>query len=63
MTHRTATPRARHLYARDPNVPADHRGEGYCVCGLPYRSDVHDLPTTNPDAVRLDARRLGEKET
>jgi hypothetical protein len=45
-----------HLYAEDPAVPADHRGDGRCTCGLPRVNKVHSLPSAPPEQRQHRAR-------
>lgn len=58
----TARERQRHPYTADPDVPADHRGQPYCRCGLRRDSAVHDLPPVDPAVREAEAARLGERE-
>ena len=51
----------KHAFQPDPDLGVDHRGDTPCTCGLPRRSNVHDLPdTTEADAA--SRRRAGEHE-
>lgn len=51
-----------HLYAEDPDLPPDHRGDGRCLCGRPKRNAEHDLPPVTAEQREMEARRLGERE-
>jgi hypothetical protein len=59
---KTIHARQRHLYAADPAIPANHRGERLCLCGLNESNDRHELPPSPPGAREHDAAVLGEKE-
>lgn len=50
-----------HLYTEDPDMPADHRGEGRCTCGLPKANAAHNLPPA-PDAQRSQRARYDPEE-
>lgn len=43
-----------HRFRPDEGLPPDHRGDRWCVCGLPEPSRWHDLPNDPPSDV--DAR-------
>lgn len=45
-----------HVYAEDPEIPYDHRGEGRCWCGRPKRNDQHKLPPAPREQREHEAR-------
>lgn len=50
-----------HVYAADPNLPPDHRGDGRCTCGLPKANATHTLPPA-PDEQRRQRARYDPEE-
>lgn len=50
-----------HPYVADTDIPADHRGNIPCHCGLPRSNEIHN--TTAVDAAQQQHRqRTGDRE-
>lgn len=51
-----------HAYVADPAMPADHRGDRPCLCGVAKGNERHDLPQQPAEVTEAEARRLGERD-